>query len=55
MKQTHVIDDISIYYDTETNEYPYKPELIVFYDLQPELINGRKYYKRDDYVILFCN
>ena len=43
--------DPSILTTSALTEYPYKPELIVFYDLQPELINGRKYYKKDEYAI----
>ena len=47
----HVNDSISIYYGTETNEYAYAPRIFGIYILQAELINGRKYYKKDKYAI----
>ena len=47
----HVNDSISIYYGTETNEYAYAPMIFGIYILQAELINGRKYYKKDKYAI----
>ena len=47
----HVDDSISIYYGTETNEYAYAPRIFGIYILQAELINGRKYYKKDKYAI----
>ena len=47
LKQDHVNDSISIYYDTETCEYTFG-----IYNLQAVLINGRKYYKNDDDVAI---
>ena len=46
LKQVHVNESISIYYDTETNEYTYVPGIFGTYNLQAELINGRKYYRK---------
>ena len=54
LKQAHVKDSISIYYDTETNEYTYQPLIFGIYYLQTELINGRKYYKKDKYAIAWA-
>ena len=51
LKQAHVNNSLSIYYDTETNEYTYAPEIFGIYNLQATLINGRKYYKKDEYAI----
>ena len=51
LKQAHANDGISISYDTETNEYTYKPEIYGIYNLQAMLINGRKYYKKDKFAI----
>ena len=53
LKQDHANDGISVYYDTETNEYTRKPEIFGIYKLQAELINGRKYYKKDNFAISF--
>ena len=50
LEQVHVNDSISIYYDAETNEYTV-PDIFGTYYLQAELINGRKYYKKDSYAI----
>ena len=51
LKNVHVNDSISIYYDTEPNEYTNSPEIFGTYNLQAELVNGRKYYKKDDSAI----
>ena len=51
LKQAHANDGISISYDTETNEYTYKPDIYGIYNLQAMLINGRKYYKKDKFGI----
>ena len=51
LKQAHANDGISISYDTETNEYTYKPDIYGIYNLQAMLINGRKYYKKDNFAI----
>ena len=51
LKQDHVNDCISVYYDTETNEYTYAPGIFGIYHLQATLINGRKYYKQDEFAI----
>ena len=51
LEQVHVNDGISIYYDTETNEFTNEPEFYGFYYLQAKLINGQKYYKKDGYAI----
>ena len=51
LKQAHVSDGISVYHDTETNEYTYKPKIFGIYKLQATLINGRKYYKKDKFAI----
>ena len=51
LKQAHVNDCISVYYDTETNEYTYEPGIFGIYNLQATLINGRKYYKKNKYAI----
>ena len=51
MTQAHVNDSISIYYDTETNKYTHETGIFGIYKLQPTLINGRKYYKKDKYCI----
>ena len=51
LKQVHVKNSISIYFDTKTNEYTYQPAIFGFYQLQDKLINGRKYYKSHDFAI----
>ena len=51
LKNVHVNDSISVYYDTKTNEYTYEPGIFGIYNLQDELINGQKYYKKDDLAI----
>ena len=55
LKQAHVNDCIAIYYETETNKYTPKPEIYGIYNLQATLINGRKYYKKDEYAIFWMN
>ena len=49
LKQDHVNDCISVYYETKTNEYNHSSLTNVYgiYNLQAELINGRKYYKKN--------
>ena len=51
LKQAHVKDSISIYYGTEINEYTHRPGIFGIYNLQADLINGRKYYKNGKYAI----
>ena len=49
LKEDHLNDCISIYYETKTNEYNHSSLTNVYgiYNLQAELINGRKYYKKN--------
>ena len=52
---SHSHHDISIHYDSEKNEYTYKPEIFGIYNLQAELVNGRNYYENENYGIWFTN
>ena len=56
LKQGHS-NDIEVYYGNETNESTYHPDIFGVYNMQAELVNGRKYYENEneDYGIWFSS
>ena len=42
---------IEVFYNTSTREYTHAPEIYGHYQLQSEMVNGRVYFKKDNYAI----